>query len=83
MRLKLTNDEWKAGLFDDESYASSYGEDGDIYLAEQYLIDNDGRPLIEHSIGEDGLPRQRYQSAGDGLLIRWSEIRYVDFTPWV
>jgi Family of unknown function (DUF6338) len=28
MRFKLTNDEWKAGLFDDKSFASSYGEEG-------------------------------------------------------
>lgn len=73
MRLKLVNDEWKAGLFNDRSFASSYGEEGDIYLAKQYLV------------GEDGFPRSvngRHVSAGAGLLIRWSEIRYVDFMPW-
>ena len=27
VRLQLTNDEWKAGLFDEDSFASSYGEE--------------------------------------------------------
>jgi hypothetical protein len=76
MRLKLANDEWKAGLFNYQSYASGYGEEGDIYLAQQYLIDEDGFPRRT----ADG----KYVSAGPGagLLIRWSEIRYVDFWPW-
>jgi Family of unknown function (DUF6338) len=72
-RLCLVNDEWKAGLFNKESSASGYGEEGDIYLAQQYLVDEDGFPR-----SVDG----RLVSAGTGLLIRWSEIRYVDFMPW-
>lgn len=74
MRLKLVNDEWKAGLFNKQSFASSYGEEGDIYLAQQYLVGEDGFPL--------SLDGKTYVSAGAGLLIRWSEIRYLDFMPW-
>jgi Family of unknown function (DUF6338) len=70
----LINDEWKSGLFDDKSFASSYGEEGDIYLAEQYLLGEDGLPLIENG---------DYVSAEAGLLIRWPEIRYLEFAPWI
>jgi hypothetical protein len=75
MRLQLTDGDWKLGLFDDRSYASSYGEDGDIYIAEQYFIRPDGFPLLDKT-GE-------YRATGDGLLIRWLEVKYVDFTPWL
>lgn len=74
IRLQLTNDEWKAGLWAN-SFASSYGEEGDLYLAEQYIIDKRG--VILEGAGGD------YVSGGDaGLLIRWSEIRYLEFSPW-
>lgn len=73
MRLKLTNDEWKAGLWAD-SFASGYGEDGDLYLAYEYLIDDDGILLRD----ENG----KYKSAGVGILVRWSEIRYLEFSEW-
>lgn len=75
MRLRLTNGEWKAGLFAGDSFASSYGEEGDIWLAEQYYVDDlTGRPVILN---------QDYVPTGAGLLIRWSEVAYADFTPWV
>ncbi|MBU8813180.1 MULTISPECIES: DUF6338 family protein [Mycobacteriaceae] len=73
MRLKLANDEWKAGLWAD-SFASGYGEDGDLYLAYEYLVDEDGILLTDG----DG----NYQSAGVGLLVRWSEVRYLEFSEW-
>jgi hypothetical protein len=73
MRLKLATGEWKVGVFDEDSFASSYGEEGDIYLAEQYVVGDNGSPLIK-----DG----HYVSGEAGLLIRWPEIRYLEFTPW-
>ena len=74
VRLRLTNDEWKAGLWAD-SFASSYGEEGDLYLADQYLVDKDGVLLQDDAGG--------YQSGGAGLLIRWTEVRYLEFSEWV
>lgn len=68
------NDEWKAGLWAD-SFASGYGEDGDLYIAETYLIENDGQLQLQ----EDGRP----VPGGVGLLIRWSEVRYLEFSPWL
>lgn len=74
VRMKLTNGEWKAGLFDRDSFASGYGEEGDIYLANEYLVDEDGVLL------DDG--KSGYQSAGVDLLIRWSEVHYLEFSEW-
>lgn len=74
MRLRLTNGEWKAGLFDQHSFASGYGEEGDIYLANEYVVDEDGVLADDGSGG--------YESAGVDLLIRWSEVRYLEFSEW-
>jgi hypothetical protein len=73
VRLRLTNDEWKAGLWAN-SFASSYGEEGDLYLAEQYFVDKEG--VIRQDANGD------YVSGGAGLLIRWSEVRYLEFSEW-
>ncbi len=77
IRLQLMNGEWKAGLWSDRSLASQYGEDGDLYLADGYFIDENG--VIERE-GEnsDG----DYKASGVGILIRWSEVRYLEFVDW-
>ena len=76
LRLKLIDDGWKLGLFTKKgSYASGYGEDGDIYLVQQYLIDPDtGVPTPNH--------KGDLVEVGAGLLIRWSEVKFIDFFPW-
>ncbi len=73
VRLQLMNDEWKAGLWAD-SFASGYGEEGDLYIAETYLLNEDGTLQLE-----GGQPK----SGEAALLIRWSEVRYLEFSPWV
>jgi Family of unknown function (DUF6338) len=73
MRLKLTDEGWKLGLFNKKSYASGYGEDGDIYLVQQYLIGTDGIPVDQGG---------HLVEVGAGMLIRWSEVKYFDFFPW-
>lgn len=70
IRLQLTTGEWKAGYWGD-SYASSYGEDGDLYLGVQYELNEDGSLALDES-GD-------VKPMGAGLLIRWSEIRYLEF----
>jgi hypothetical protein len=74
VRLQLTNDEWKAGLWSAGSFASQYGEDGDLYVEDEYVVDENG-VLAQSADGE-------YQSAGVGLLISWTEIRYLEFVEW-
>lgn len=71
VRLQLTTGEWKVGYWGD-SYASSYGEDGDLYMAVQYVTDGDGGLALD----DTGAP----QPVGAGLLIRWSEVRYLEFS---
>jgi hypothetical protein len=53
------------------SYAASYPDDQDLYLSEQVELTTDGRFQLD----DDGLPR----SLEKGLLIRWAEVRYLDF----
>lgn len=71
VRLQLTTGEWKVGLWAN-SYASSYGEDGDLYMAEQYALTEAG--------GLDLDDQGEMRPLGVGLLIRWSEIRYLEFS---
>ncbi|MGB5796474.1 MAG: DUF6338 family protein [Mycolicibacter algericus] len=53
------------------SYAAGYPDDQDLYLSEQVELTGDGR----FQLSEDGLPRSLEKS----LLIRWDEVRYLDF----
>jgi Family of unknown function (DUF6338) len=70
--LKLKdNGEWKAGLWYAPSYASAYGEDQDLYIAEQIAVDDAGSVQSD----DDGKPIY----LGFGLLISWSEVDYVEF----
>jgi hypothetical protein len=75
IRMQLQNDKWKVGVFDDRSFASSYGEDGDLYFSDQYIVDEDDGVFVPDATGKP-------QTAGAALLIRWSEIRYLDFAKW-
>jgi hypothetical protein len=70
LRLK-DSDEWKAGIWYEPSYASAYGEDQDLYIAEQIAVKEDG------SVEVDPHGEPRY--LGVGLLISWSELDYVEF----
>jgi len=70
LRLK-DSDEWKAGIWYKPSYASAYGEDQDLYIAEQIAVSEDG--VVESDA--HGSPVY----LGVGLLISWSELEYVEF----
>jgi hypothetical protein len=75
VRMQLMNDKWKAGLWAD-SYASGYGEeDADLYISSQILVYENGNVWLDS--------QGRLKELGMGLLIRWSEIRYLEFTEWI
>lgn len=74
VRLQLSDGEWKAGLWSERSFASQYGENGDLYLADTYIIQADG--VIPHDDAGN------LTSADVALLINWSEIRYLEFAEW-
>jgi Family of unknown function (DUF6338) len=70
--LKLKDsDEWKAGIWYRPAYASAYGEDQDLYVAEQIAVNADGS--VAYSDNGDPV------YLGVGLLIRWSEVEYIEF----
>lgn len=74
IRLKLTNGDWKAGMWAQPSTASGYGEEQDLYLAEQVQLDDAGN----FSVDEQAQPRL----IGAGLLIRWSEVSFLEPIGW-
>lgn len=67
----LMNDKVLAGEWNG-SYAGGYPESGDLYLSEQVEVDSEGKLLVE---GESLFPIR----TGKSLLVRWEEIRYLDF----
>lgn len=71
--VKLAGDDggWKAGLWYSPSYASAYGEDQDLYIAEQIAVNDDGSVEVD----ESGKPIL----LGVGLLISWADVKYVEF----
>ncbi|ORI28145.1 DUF6338 family protein [Rhodococcus sp. 1168] len=71
--LHLMDDTILAGEWNG-SYAGGYPEPGDLYLAEQVEVDQDGVILTEDVDGV-ALPAR----TGKSLLVRWEEIRYLDF----
>ncbi|HET9877025.1 MAG TPA: DUF6338 family protein [Mycobacterium sp.] len=60
-----------AGAWTSSSYVAGYPDDQDLYLSDQVELSTDGR----FRLGDDGLPH----SLGKSLLIRWDEVRYLDF----
>jgi hypothetical protein len=65
------NDGSRIGGAWNNSYAAGYPDEQDLYLAEQVEVTTDGRFQLD----ENDLP----QSLEKSLLIRWNEIRYLDF----
>jgi hypothetical protein len=70
IRLRLTDGSWKAGRWAD-AYASGYGEEPDLYLSNQAILGSDGGFVMD---GDTGQPKLM----GSGLLIKWSEVRYLE-----
>lgn len=53
------------------SYAAGYPEAPDLYIADQVELDQEGKFLVD----SDRMPT----SLGKSLLIRWDEVKYLDF----
>lgn len=61
------------GEWSNASYASGFPQqDSDLYLGDQVELDENGSFVMNN---EDGLPR----SLGRSLLIRWDEVKRLDF----
>jgi Family of unknown function (DUF6338) len=74
VRMKLKDDgPWLGGFFGSESYAAGYPEEPqDLYLERTFAMDqNDGSFISD----DDGRPDE----LGTSLLIRWSEVQFLEF----
>ena len=79
VRVRLKSGSWLAGMYGASSsgvgsYASGYGEDGDVYLAELLSVDPETGAF---ELDDDERP-VRIEGA-PGLLIRWAEVEYLEF----
>jgi hypothetical protein len=79
VRMKLRSGTWLAGVYGTtaggrRSYASGYPEDGDLYLSLQLRVD----PATGEFARDDD-DRPLPVPGRSGLLIRWSEIEYLEF----
>ena len=76
LRLRLKSGEWIAGRFDTRadgrrSYAAGYPEEGDLYISRGVVVD----PLTgQISVDDRGWPVE----SGYSILVRWSEVEYLD-----
>lgn len=77
IRLRLLDGTWIVGAFarglhgGGTGYASGFPHDCDLWLPETYWVDDTGQAMTDQSGAL--MPR------GFGVLIRWSEVRYLDF----
>jgi len=69
VRIQAPDGRWFAGFYSDESYASTFPEKPDIFIAHQYAVDDDGAigDPVENSAG-------LWLSIGDGWLVEWLNI---------
>jgi Family of unknown function (DUF6338) len=77
IRLRLRSGSWLAGAYakrpdGSRSYAAGYPEEQDLYLIEAMDVDPDTGEFL---FGDDGYPVSR----GSGILVRWSEVEYLEF----
>jgi hypothetical protein len=77
IRMRLKSGVWLAGAFalgldGGRSYAAGYPEEQDLYLVQTYEVDPDsGEFLSDDEGGVVELDR--------GILVRWSEVEYLEF----
>jgi hypothetical protein len=79
VRMKLKSGTWLAGIYGTtvtgrRSYAAGYPEPGDLYLSLQLRVD----PATGEFVRDDD-DRPLPVAGASGLLIRWSEIEYLEF----
>lgn len=77
IRLRLKGGTWLGGAYTREtdthkSYAAGYPEEQDPYLVKSVEVDPDTGRFV---LNEGGEPVWR----GSGILIRWSEVEYLEF----
>lgn len=78
VRLRLKSRQWLAGTFATSpsglrSYASGYPEEGELFLSQQLQVDARTGAWVKAKNGKPQLV-----SDGSSLLIRWSEIEYIE-----
>lgn len=74
VRLRTKSGLYIGGYYEESSYVSGYPDPQDIFLGRIAEIDPDSGKIVRGSEGEPRL-------LSSGLLIRWDEVEYLEFTP--
>ena len=74
VRLRTKSGLYMGGYYGEGSHVSGYADPQDIYLGRTVEVDQDSGNIIRDS---EGAPRL----LPSGLLIRWDEVEYLEFTP--
>ena len=74
VRFRTKSGLYMGGYYGEDSYVSRYPEPQDIYIGHAVEIDPDSGNIVRDS---EGVPRL----LPSGLLIRWDEVEYLEFTP--
>ena len=79
VRVRLKSGSWLAGVYGVsstgvQSYASGYGEDGDLFLAESLAVDDETGAF---ELDDEDRPIRTEDPPS--LLIRRSEVEYLEF----
>jgi hypothetical protein len=72
--MRLKSGAWVGGAYAAGSYSGGFPEPADIFLSEEYRVDQDSGEF-EPGADRNGVP------VGYGLLVRWDEIEYLEFAP--
>jgi len=71
MRLK-DDGRWLGGFYGESSYAAGYPEEPqDIYLERTYAMSQEDGSFVADDAGHP-------VELGSGLLVRWSEVRFME-----
>jgi hypothetical protein len=73
--LRLKSGAWIGGKYADGSHVAGYPEPADIYLAQEYRVDQDTGDFVRASPDESPQPVGNY-----GVLLRWSEVEYLEIS---
>ncbi len=77
--LRMKSGVWLGGAFAGpdgeglESYAAGYPDEQDLFLAQSAIVDPDTGEFMRDADG-------RVVLGGSGILVRWEEVEYLEFT---
>jgi hypothetical protein len=73
--IRLKSGRWIGGRYAEGSYAGGFPEPPDLFLSEEYVVDQESEDFARNAEGD---PRPQGEW---GVLVRWDEVEYLEVTP--